>query len=314
MQRKSRRIDLKIKFRVRSVAAETLGNIEELLTEILVSLPVRSLLRFKCVSKHWLSLISNPEFYERHTLRNPNPRVSAFFSSITHNKIFNSVPLIGKHEIPIPFKALNEQVPGSLDIIQSCNGLFLCEPRDRYQKRIYVVNPTTRKFCALSLPKGHGKRSFVRYGLAFDPSKSPYYKVIGVGNYTSIVDDRYDGNYQIDIYSSRTRDWELLNVPLVSRQTSLDTVEERLCMSRDENDVTILTWVKKVCESPHLLRLYFGESCGHLHLIDFYEKSTTQFDVMETTLDAMQLAGWSRALGYKFPFFGGSKIPMTYVA
>ncbi|KAL6139493.1 hypothetical protein ACLB2K_057797 [Fragaria x ananassa] len=62
-----------------SSLAETVANTEELLTEILVRVPARPLVRFKCVSKHWLSLISDPRFCRLHTLQNPNPPISAVF-------------------------------------------------------------------------------------------------------------------------------------------------------------------------------------------------------------------------------------------
>ncbi|KAK5817620.1 hypothetical protein PVK06_022547 [Gossypium arboreum] len=42
--------------------AETIANNYDLLIQILVRLPVKSLLRFKSVSKTWHSIISNPEF------------------------------------------------------------------------------------------------------------------------------------------------------------------------------------------------------------------------------------------------------------
>ncbi|TYH08875.1 hypothetical protein ES288_A07G051800v1 [Gossypium darwinii] len=42
--------------------AETIANNYDLLIQILVRLPVKSLLRFKSVSKTWNSIISNPEF------------------------------------------------------------------------------------------------------------------------------------------------------------------------------------------------------------------------------------------------------------
>ncbi|XP_059635780.1 F-box protein At5g07610-like [Cornus florida] len=54
------------------------GN-EDLLFEILVHLPPKSLLRFQCVSKHWLSLISNPQFRSHHSRRNPNSVATALF-------------------------------------------------------------------------------------------------------------------------------------------------------------------------------------------------------------------------------------------
>ncbi|KAL6185742.1 hypothetical protein ACLB2K_041869 [Fragaria x ananassa] len=113
-----------------SSSAEIVADIEELLKQILVREPALSLIRFQCVSKHWLSLISDPEFRCRHTLRNPNPKISAFFSSKTQDDSFKSIPL----ETPPgwnPFKTLNNSVPdGShLRILQSvlqwalyCNG------------------------------------------------------------------------------------------------------------------------------------------------------------------------------------------------
>ena len=39
-----------------------LASQEDILTEILLRLPIRSLLRSKCVSKDWRSLISDPRF------------------------------------------------------------------------------------------------------------------------------------------------------------------------------------------------------------------------------------------------------------
>ncbi|KAL6135868.1 hypothetical protein ACLB2K_068093 [Fragaria x ananassa] len=75
-----------------SSLAETVGNTEELLTEILVRVPARPLVRFKCVSKHWLSLISDPRFCRLHTLQNPNPPISAVFPD-TSLKPFGFIPL-----------------------------------------------------------------------------------------------------------------------------------------------------------------------------------------------------------------------------
>lgn len=39
---------------------------QELIIQILLRLPVKSLLRFKCVSKSWLSLITDPHFAKSH--------------------------------------------------------------------------------------------------------------------------------------------------------------------------------------------------------------------------------------------------------
>ncbi|XP_040374548.1 F-box protein At5g07610-like [Rosa chinensis] len=70
---------------------------------------------------------------------------------------------------------------------------------------------------------------FVRYALAFDPSKSPHYKVVCVTNFNDHVRicgfdttvgiwcgsfDHYDGgHHEIDIYSSETGKWKHLDTP-----------------------------------------------------------------------------------------------------
>ncbi|KAJ0789150.1 putative F-box domain-containing protein [Helianthus annuus] len=50
---------------------------EELIEDILSRLPVKSILRFKSVSKPWLSLISAPSFHKLHSA--VGPRTTALF-------------------------------------------------------------------------------------------------------------------------------------------------------------------------------------------------------------------------------------------
>ncbi|KAL6144735.1 hypothetical protein ACLB2K_055426 [Fragaria x ananassa] len=85
-----------------SCSAEIVANVGVLLRQILVRVPALSLIRFKCVSKHWLSLISDPDFRGCHTLQNPNPKISAFFSPKTNEEI---IP-VEAHQV-IPSKLLS---------------------------------------------------------------------------------------------------------------------------------------------------------------------------------------------------------------
>ncbi|XP_050373134.1 F-box protein At5g07610-like [Argentina anserina] len=189
-----------------SSSAEIVANIEELLRQILISTPALSLIRFKCVSKHWLSLISDPDFRCCHNLQNPNPSISAFFSPRTKQGTINSVGISAGN----PFKGLTSSAT-RLRILQSCNGLFLCsveasEEETNSHPRVYVVNPTTNEFRAISAPSLMNKEQicdmFVRYGLVFDPSESPHYTVVCVSH-----DKNFDECHQIEIYSSETGTW-----------------------------------------------------------------------------------------------------------
>ncbi|KAK6117898.1 hypothetical protein DH2020_048360 [Rehmannia glutinosa] len=50
---------------VQSSSAQIVASIDDLLKEILLRLPIKSLIRFKLVSKQWHYLISNPRFYSK---------------------------------------------------------------------------------------------------------------------------------------------------------------------------------------------------------------------------------------------------------
>ncbi|PWA44015.1 F-box domain-containing protein [Artemisia annua] len=47
---------------------------EDILCKILANLPVKPLLQFKCVSKHWNRLISDPSFRSRSMILLPGKR------------------------------------------------------------------------------------------------------------------------------------------------------------------------------------------------------------------------------------------------
>ncbi|KAL6139477.1 hypothetical protein ACLB2K_057781 [Fragaria x ananassa] len=218
-----------------SSLAETVANIEELLSEVLVRVPARPLLRFKRDSKHWLSLISDPKFCHRHTLQNPHSSISAVFA---HD--FSFIPLDLDHDrssnpgnqnlsdsSPNPNPLNFGQHLRDIMIIQSCNGLFLCRPIKTSNTTIYILNPTTKQFSTLAIPAAAAAAAsgqpcvLFGYALAFDPSKSPHYKVLFLQEGNHIL------NYHVHIYSSsETRCWRLLSscfvrLPLVDNDQAV---------------------------------------------------------------------------------------------
>ncbi|KAL6292444.1 hypothetical protein ACE6H2_000586 [Prunus campanulata] len=278
-------------------AAEEIACNQDLITLILIRLPVKSLLRFKCVSKNWLYLISNPQFSTRH-------RSLASAGII----LCRSPGLIGHlshhcRNSEQPFTSLNFIGDSAgVKVLQSIDGLVLCcsyhEPGKR--RSYYVCNPSTRQFLMLPLPNADGCNSCTTIfgvNLAFDPSKSPHYQVICVQNCSS--SSTAYGNYQIEIYSSETGTWRLSGSPFV---VPSDMVFENgvlwngtihwispkgstLCFDIDQERLGSMPsppsherWDKRRFR-------YFGESGGHLHLVEIYGPSTTQFQVFEMETD-----------------------------
>lgn len=72
-------------------SAEVIATSDDILTIILIRLPVKPLHKFKSVSKHWLSLISSPHFSRS---RNPNSSISGLFLPDPNDpQIIHFVPL-----------------------------------------------------------------------------------------------------------------------------------------------------------------------------------------------------------------------------
>ncbi|KAH6779483.1 hypothetical protein C2S52_010720 [Perilla frutescens var. hirtella] len=96
------------------------GN-DDLLTEILVLLPAKSLIRFQLVSKHWRSLISDESFpdlrlHQRHSRRR-QPQLS-FILRTTGSQQFFICDLTAKTMVRLHFEWSH------VKILQSSNGLL----------------------------------------------------------------------------------------------------------------------------------------------------------------------------------------------
>ncbi|KAK4267301.1 hypothetical protein QN277_024099 [Acacia crassicarpa] len=173
--------------------AETVARNIDILSKILLRVTAKSLLKFKCVSKQWLTLISDPQCCRSHTLRqilmlSPTP----FSSTTITDPLFtsNSVSLV----VCVPyFDYLN--VP-RVTFLQSCNGLLLCSfgflvTNNDHSFRYFVCNPTTKQFTVVNLPDREVRDRLITLNLAFEPSRSPHYRVISISSGISgVIDDK----------------------------------------------------------------------------------------------------------------------------
>ncbi|KAI3808903.1 hypothetical protein L1987_24866 [Smallanthus sonchifolius] len=213
------------------LSSTDLASHDDVLTEILLRLPIRSLLRSKCVSKHWRALISDHRFS---LIRNPNPnpprglflrRIRNPNSNVTAPE-YEFVPFDSENHVKPPFKTLNfdRDVSNSgIIVLHSSNGLMLCHSLHEhfckisksivYNAMYYVYNPTINQVVTLPKPNKLEGCDWIRrrprgMTLAFDPVKSPHYKVVCVrGHLWS------DHLYTIEIYSSENGSWKMSGKP-----------------------------------------------------------------------------------------------------
>ncbi|XP_028072762.1 putative F-box protein At3g52320 isoform X2 [Camellia sinensis] len=126
-------------------ATELIGSNVDILTEILTCVPAKFVIRFKCVSKDWFSLISNSPFSRNHANQHPSALFSGLFinpvTSFDDEKV-KSVSLHGQHQ-SLPTSSLLDGVgygSGTCRIEDSCKGLLLCLNGPTC---FIVCNPTT---------------------------------------------------------------------------------------------------------------------------------------------------------------------------
>ncbi|KAG6438362.1 hypothetical protein SASPL_103303 [Salvia splendens] len=158
---------------------------------ILLHLPAKSLTRFKLVAtcKHWLSIISAQQFCHPHTLRHPEPLPSLILRTHTsHCFCFN--PVSSSQKL-IPYSVT---VPNS-KILNSCNGLLLLQSVHPDPVEYHVYNSTTKQSRTISLTDSEDFKKIMGLTLAFDPSKSPHYKIVCVSG--------------IEVFNSQSFTWRV---------------------------------------------------------------------------------------------------------
>ncbi|OMO52207.1 hypothetical protein COLO4_37345 [Corchorus olitorius] len=178
-----------------SKSAEAIANNQDLLAEILVRLPVKSFIRFKSVSKGWYSFISDPKLCRR---LQPDT-VAGLILSKTLTK-YEFLPL-GDKPFDAPFKSLTfDDNPGGLKILQSCNGFLCCTCIYAYSNKhdYYIYNPTTKQYFTLPQLPTEDTITVYGVGLAFDPTKSPHYKVIFVREADHVQADFADDHDELN--------------------------------------------------------------------------------------------------------------------
>ncbi|XP_059285777.1 F-box protein CPR1-like [Lycium ferocissimum] len=156
---------------------------EEITMDILSRLPVQSLLRFKCVSKFWMTLISEPYFMMKHlhhAKNNQNSqkilvlngKFSLYCSSLSSVQLAEDVH---KLDWPSSGKPWRCKIYGCYDGLAFI-GFHNCPDTDLIV--LLLWNPSTRESIALPPPE-FPPEDFCTWGLGYD-STSDDYKILKI--------------------------------------------------------------------------------------------------------------------------------------
>ncbi|KAL3627529.1 hypothetical protein CASFOL_028892 [Castilleja foliolosa] len=198
---------------------------QELIAVIMSKLPVKSLLRFKCVCKSWYSLIKSPNFIHLH-LNNSSSNHNCIMIRRCIDSIeqdiycFQQVLSFYSHEtladlgiqIDTPFPTSY----GYYNVSGPCNGL-ICMTKNTDQ--ILIINPATREFRSLFVPQRGYYFDTVAFGL--DPNSGEY-KVVTIGlhydhtryssydkrmEYSPCSPPKFRGDREAVVYDFSTDSW-----------------------------------------------------------------------------------------------------------
>ncbi|GMP36480.1 hypothetical protein CsSME_00008595 [Camellia sinensis var. sinensis] len=305
-------------------AGNAIAENSDLITQILVRLPVKPLTQFKSVSKQWLSLISDSQFSLHHSRRNRKP-ISALFL-LCLNKInpeFSFLPFADCSLGSPHFQFLAH--PGT-SILHSCNGLLCVSKLDDTTEssivRYYVCNPTTKrsaripllglvhncrirrgyfrvehKLCNVKIEESTRPGNDLNINLlgiyvAFDPLKSQNYRVVCVWESNA---DMFNYEIRIAVYRSEIGLWgELMGA---------FTIPYAVCFNNGVFWNGKVHWISnsdivcfdidegylKIMPLPLTSNgsnvVYFGESSGHLHHVVNFKGSEALLNVFEMETD-----------------------------
>ncbi|XP_042477613.1 F-box protein CPR1-like [Macadamia integrifolia] len=173
---------------------------EDIIPDILSRIPVKPLLRFRCVCKSWCALIIDPAFVKMHLSRSLSS--NNYVGLILSNGFFYAVDLDSSE--PQALVQLDHQ-PDKFqnyvtDIVGSCNGL-LCVYNNDHEEDIFLWNPSTRRHQKLPINpiKSSSLAQFVVYGFGYEPITDDY-KVVRVV-------DSFSKEVEVNVYSLSTNSW-----------------------------------------------------------------------------------------------------------
>lgn len=184
----------------------------DIVIEILLRLPVKSLSRFKCVSKPFCFLIENPNFISKHYAKITQETPHHILIMGRHHKTLEVTlrlinPLTIHRDIITP--PLHFHVPFGMTsektrIVGSANGLICLNLNNHNGVAIVIWNPAIKKF--KPIPRSPyvstlGKLTITDLGFGYNPRNNDYMIVRLLNVATS------RRKYEVEVYTLSTNSW-----------------------------------------------------------------------------------------------------------
>ncbi|KAL6142579.1 hypothetical protein ACLB2K_060858 [Fragaria x ananassa] len=190
----------------------------EMVVEIFLRLPPKSLMRFKCIHKSWNSLINSRHVVDKHFHFHNNQTSSTTIllrRCVTHRETRNE-------DVVHSLLTLRNETNG---IVGHCGGIIcltLYHPSD-----LFLYNPAIREFKVIPEPCLPGLRELLYRSEAFgyDPNSEDFFIVVvaGYGQYNDGgIEERLTLYPQrAEMYTMRTDSWEEINIHNLENETTM---------------------------------------------------------------------------------------------
>ncbi|XP_054820752.1 F-box/WD-40 repeat-containing protein 1-like [Prosopis cineraria] len=166
---------------------------KDLITDIMARLPVKSLLRFKCVAKSWYAQITNSSFITKHLERS---------NLITKNRHLKIIFHLSNREVPSAHPCfLKIRVP-----MQSINPIS-----SGSEGRIILWNPGTKEVKVIQRTQTEPRTlECTGVGFGFEPAKEDC-KVVRLSKWPFDEEEAP----LVEVYSLNTDSWRTIDVDVV---------------------------------------------------------------------------------------------------
>ncbi|KAM5584101.1 F-box protein CPR1 [Rosa sericea] len=176
---------------------------EDLIVKILEMLPIKSLIRFTCVSKRWrFMILSDPNFAKsQFQIASEQQTLTRRALCEAHESDCESLDFekpMGSRKVRCPFKQPGRRVR----ILCSCNGLVFAAPSN---SDMYIWNPSTAFFKKLPDPGPHTSEVLWFFGFGYLSAIDDYKLIVSFLFGKKIV--------KAKVFSSRANSWKTIELP-----------------------------------------------------------------------------------------------------